>query len=308
MELRHLRAFVEVARTEHFGRAAAATKITQPALTQRIQSLEREVRVQLLTRTSREVRLTHAGETLLPYARGLVLMEDQALAELANAAAGQTGRLRVAYLLHGDVVLQGKVVAEFRRRYPDVQLGTSAGHSRTNVELLRNGDTDAAFIELPTDIPDGIAVQSIGRCHQLMLALPLGHELAHSESVPVNALREMPLVLAPGSENPAMKAAFKGWLTRLTGKSPNVLSEEPVDQALQLIATSSMAAAVVNSWRASVGAPGVVFKPLTPAPLVEFSVAYRAGDPSRVLKNLLAVVDEIRVSTPDDEDVTGELL
>jgi len=235
-------------------------------------------------------------------------MEDQALAELANAAAGQTGRLRVAYLLHGDVVLQGKVVAEFRRRYPDVQLGTSAGHSRTNVELLRNGDTDAAFIELPTDIPDGIAVQSIGRCHQLMLALPLGHELAHSESVPVNALREMPLVLAPGSENPAMKAAFKGWLTRLTGKSPNVLSEEPVDQALQLIATSSMAAAVVNSWRASVGAPGVVFKPLTPAPLVEFSVAYRAGDPSRVLKNLLAVVDEIRVSTPDDEDVTGELL
>jgi DNA-binding transcriptional LysR family regulator len=235
-------------------------------------------------------------------------MEDQALAELANVAAGQTGRLRVAYLLHGDVVLQGKVVAEFRRCYPHVQLGTSAGHSRTNVELLRNGEADVAFIELPTDIPDGIAVQSIGHCHQLMLVLPLGHELANSESVPVNALREMPLVLAPASENPAMTAAFKGWLIRLTGKGPNVLAEEPVDQAIQFIATSSTAAAVVNSWRASIGAPGVIFKPLTPAPLVEFSVAYRSNDPLRVLKNLLAVVHEIRVSTQDDMDVTGELL
>lgn len=209
MELRQLRAFVEVARNEHFGRAAAATKITQPALTQRIQSLERELGVQLLTRTSREVRLTQAGETLLPYARGLVLMADQALAELANVEAGQAGRLRVAYLLHGDVVLQGKVVAEFRRRYPHVQVGTSAGHSRTNVDLLRNGEADAAFIELPAEIPDGIALQSLGGRHQLMLALPLGHELANSESVPVNALREMPLVLAPASENPANDSRFE---------------------------------------------------------------------------------------------------
>src|SRR5260370_38555429 len=101
MELRHLRAFVEVARTEHFGRAAAATKITQPALTQRIQSLEREPRVQLLTRTSREGRLTHAGESLLPYARSLVLMEDKALAELASVAAAPVGPFRIGLPSHG---------------------------------------------------------------------------------------------------------------------------------------------------------------------------------------------------------------
>ena len=60
MELRQLRAFLQVATARHFGKAAAVLKITQPALTQRIQALERELGVQLLTRTAREVRLTPA--------------------------------------------------------------------------------------------------------------------------------------------------------------------------------------------------------------------------------------------------------
>src|SRR6266852_7102527 len=111
MELRQLRAFVQVASNKHFGKAAAAMRITQPALTQRIQALEHELGVQLLTRSAREVRFTHAGEALLPYAKRLVQLDDQALSELADIAAGRAGQLRIAYLLHGDVALQGKILA-----------------------------------------------------------------------------------------------------------------------------------------------------------------------------------------------------
>src|SRR5260370_55310 len=134
MELRQLRAFLQVARAGHFGKAAAALRITQPALTQRIQALERELGVQLLTRSAREVRLTPAGEILLPYATNLIQVEDRAIRDLADSASGRTGKLRVAYLLHGDIATQGRSVAEFRRRYSDVAVDTSMTYSSSNVQ------------------------------------------------------------------------------------------------------------------------------------------------------------------------------
>jgi hypothetical protein len=63
MELRHLRAFVAVGGTGHFGEAAAGLNLTQSGLTLRIQALEKELGVQLLDRNAREVRLTAAGDT-----------------------------------------------------------------------------------------------------------------------------------------------------------------------------------------------------------------------------------------------------
>ncbi len=308
MELRHLRAFVAVASTEHFGRAATMMRITQPALTQRIQAIESELRLQLLTRSAREVRLTTAGKALLPYAKRVIQIEDQALADLAAIAGGRSGRLRIAYLLHGNVVLQGRVVAYFRGRYPDVELETRAAHSRTNLEDLCNGDVDVSFIELPANIPAGISLQSIGSHQQLMLALPVDHKLAVLDTVPVEALRGVPLILSPASENPAMTAALSRWLTRLTTGDLKVVAEEPADQALEAVAVSGSMAAVVSSWRALAGATRVVFKALSPAPLVEFAVAYRTDDPNPLLKHLLMKMNEISASTKGGADTDGELL
>src|SRR4030081_3937609 len=102
MELRQIRAFLQVATARHFGKAATALKITQPALTQRIQALERELGVPLLTRSAREVTLTPAAETLLPSANSLMQVEARALRDLADSAAGRAGKLRVSYQLNAD--------------------------------------------------------------------------------------------------------------------------------------------------------------------------------------------------------------
>ncbi len=308
MELRQLRAFVEVATSEHFGRAASSMKITQPALTQRIQAIEREVGVQLLIRSAREVRLTHAGEALLPYAKSLVQLEDRALSELGDIAAGRGGRLRVAYLLHGDVPLQGKIVVKFRGEYPHIEIGTSAAHARSNLDLLSSGETDVAFIELPAEVPRSIALQSVRCRRQLMLALSLDHPLARLERVPAAALRGVPLILNPASENPALNAALKRWLTRVTGTHLTVAAEEPADQALEAVATTGSAVAVVNWWRASVGAANVTFRPLIPAPLVELALAHRSDDPMPALKNLLTVAAEVTASNVNESEHDGDLL
>ena len=308
MELRQLRAFLHVANARHFGKAAAALKITQPALTQRIQALERELGVQLLTRSAREVRLTPAGEILLPYATSLISVEDRALRELADNVAGRAGTLRVAYLLHGDIGAQGKIVAEFRRRYPDVTVETSVAPARSNLENLVNGAVDAAFI-VPMPIPPDVAVKSIGR-RALMLALPTGHPLARLESVPASSLRGVQMILWPRSWNPELSASFRQWLARHTGEEPNIVAEEPVDQAFEALTTNgSLAVTIAGSWRASAGTvTGVAFRPLVPQPLVEHQIAFMRDDPSPVWKHLLRITDEIMSANHDQENLEGDLL
>jgi DNA-binding transcriptional LysR family regulator len=307
LELRQLRAFLQVATKRHFGRAAATLNITQPALTQRIQALERELGMQLLTRSAREVRLTPAGEVLLPYANSLVQVEDRALRDLADNAAGRAGRLRVAYLLHGDVGTQGKIVGEFRRKYPEVAVETTMGNSRLNLDLLQSGVIDVGFIG-PYKVPAEIAVQTMGQA-PLALALPEKHPLAEQALVPVSMLAGVPLILWPESWNPELLASFKQWLARHIGSEPNVIALEPADQALQAVAANGSAVTIVSGWRAS-GAPltGVVFRTLVPEPFIEHQIAYLRTDPSPTLQHLLTITKEVLAANHSPLRKEAELL
>src|SRR5919199_6347065 len=98
MELRHLRYFVAVATELHFGRAAARLFVSQPALSQQIRSLERELGLQLLERDRRGVRLTPEGAAFLTEAKAVVQQADRAVAVAGALAAGATGRLRLSYV------------------------------------------------------------------------------------------------------------------------------------------------------------------------------------------------------------------
>lgn len=292
MELRQLRAFLQVANTRHFGQAAGVLKITQPALTQRIQALERELGVQLLTRSAREVRLTPAGEVLLPYAESLVHIEDRALRDLAESAAGRRGTLRISYLLYGDVGLMGRIVAEFRRQYPAVDVATSVASAIANLELLKSGAVDAAFLG-PVEVPAEIDARTIG-LGALMLAMPQDHPLAKSNRVPVSSLRGVPMIMWPQAWNPAGHAALIQWLARHTGAQPNITAEEPPDQAIEALLMDGSTVTFVSAWRASSGqVAGIAFRPTVPELLIRHLIGQRRGDPSPLVPHLMRIAEEI---------------
>ena len=308
MELRQLRAFLHVANTRHFGRAAKELKITQPALTQRIQALERELRVQLFERSAREVQLTAAGKVLLPYANSLIQVEDSALRDLADNAAGRAGSLRVAYLLHGDVGTQGKIVAEFRRRYQGVTVQTSIASSKSNLDHLMSGAVDAAFIASSNVGPD-VATKQTGR-RALMLALPTDHPLAKLERVPASSLRGVPMIIWPREWNPEIATSFRKWLARNIGEEPNIVAEEPTEQAFAAVAASGSAVTVASSWRESVSPiAGIALRPLVPQPLLDHEIAYMRHNPSPALQNLLRITDEVaKTNHHQGEALEGDLL
>jgi DNA-binding transcriptional LysR family regulator len=313
MELRQLKAFVAVATEGHFGRAAARLNLTQPGLTLRIQALEKELGVHLLERNAREVHLTVAGSVLLPHAQSLLRIEDRALRELKDQADGLAARLRISYLSGGAVTFPGKVIAEFRRRYPRVQVETSSAHSGFNAERLRAGIVDAAFIhpgfaDLPVDADEGIAVRLVSR-DRVVLALSPNHHLARLELIPVESLRGEPLIIFASSQYPSFISTLERWLAGHMGEEANIVGHEPPEQALEAVAGSASLITFANGSRiASAPVPGIAYRRLSPEPLIDFGVAYFRDDESPMLANLLRLVDEMAPGEPGDVPEGGELL
>jgi len=309
MELAHLRALVMIASKRHFGQAATELGITQPALTQRIQALERGLGAQLMTRNARRVELTELGEELLLYASRLVEIEDEAKRRIADHVAGRGGRLRIAYLLDGDVPLQSSTVATFRRLFPGVTVEVSVATSETNLRALACRSIDAAFIELPAAIPIGISKYSSGRCYQLFLVLPASHHLSKQRFIRVDELRGAPLSLPTGTTNQAFVSALTRWFRRHLGDDLNVVAHEATDQAIEAVASGGLSClAVVRCSPVRLQAKHVLFRPLKPAPVVQFALAYRSEDKSSILENLLNVLAQVESVTPLDAIRHGEPL
>jgi DNA-binding transcriptional LysR family regulator len=304
VELRQLRAFLEVASIGHFGHAAERLHLTQPALTHRIQGLEKELGVQLLERSARGVRLTPAGEVLEPFARTLVQTEAHALRELHNSAAGITGRLRVAYLASFELSI-GFIVAEYRHRFPLVEVLTSEADSMGNIQRVHDRSVDAAFVDLPITHPDSVAVRSVVR-DELLLALPPDHHLAKMKVIPAAKLRGEPIIMPPAARNPTRSEAIVRWLCRNLGEDPNIMKEDPSDLAYHAVAESHSAVTLVPRRQATTRPfPGVVYRPISPAPLFDLAIAYVADDKLPTLANLLKVGTELASLAPLTEG-TGD--
>jgi DNA-binding transcriptional LysR family regulator len=306
LELRQLRAFVEVADQRHFGHAAKRLRLTQPALTQRIQALERELGSHLLERNARGVRLAPAGTLLLPHARQLVQVEDEALHDLKSFVSGITGRLRIAYQSAGDISVAGTIIAEYRRRFPRVDVETTSGYSGPNLQLIQDHAADVAFVLLPSEPPPGVAARTIRR-EDIVLAMRSDHHLAQMDPVPVVALRGEPIGLPPPGANPHLIAALRRWLVSRTGAELNVVSEDPADLAVETVARAGMASILQVRRYIPTPVAGIAYRAMSPTPLIQLAVAYRSDDQSPTLANMLKVVEETAPFDPRSAP-EGELI
>ena len=190
MDLRQLSYLVAVAEESSFTKAAARCQIVQSAMSAQIARLEDELSTRLFDRTSRAVRLTPAGELLLPHAYALLRAADTARAEIAAYTGVLSGRLRIGMVggaVGPGVQIQEALVA-FHERHPDVEILVEDTGSRQMVDSVRSGELDLAFVSLYADqAGDGLS-------HRLLLDEPLvpvvsqGHLLAGRASVTLQEL------------------------------------------------------------------------------------------------------------------------
>jgi DNA-binding transcriptional LysR family regulator len=199
VEFRQLAYVVAVAEELSFGRAAERLHIVQPAVSQQVRRLERELGVQLFDRSSRHVRLTAAGERLLPEARAILAAADRVRQVAAGIAAGTGGVLRVG-TSQGLGERLDHVLEQLGRAAPGLQVRLVSAPAAERIARVRAGVLDAAFVRAVTTAP-GVELLPMWQ-DPLTVALPAAHALAAQPVIQLPQLRTIPLRLAPRHDNP----------------------------------------------------------------------------------------------------------
>jgi DNA-binding transcriptional LysR family regulator len=216
IEVRQLRYFVTVAECEHFGQAAAALHIVQPAVSKQVARLERELGLTLFDRSRRRARLTPDGQAFLVHARRALRAVDRAAAAAADIAAGGTGLLRVG----SGVVFTPRVeaaLAAVRAAHPGTAVQVTSSASTTGqLAALAADDLDAAFVAAPPDTP-GVRVHHLWD-EPLLLAVPAAH--AHLAG-DLAALADLPLARPARADNPGVHDLITA-ACRAAGFTPRV--------------------------------------------------------------------------------------
>jgi DNA-binding transcriptional LysR family regulator len=292
MDIRSLACFVAVAEDLHFRRAAERLNITQPALSQRIRTLENEVGAALLERDRRHVQLTAAGTAFLEPARAAVASASQAKAQALRAVRGEVGRLRLGFTVIAFYSALPEAVRRYRDQFPDVVVELAEMNSPTLERSLAAGEIDLGILHPPI-ANSGLSVRAL-RSEGLVLALPAHHVLAAQQTISVHDLDRQPFLMAPREIGPSIHDRTVA-LFRNEGTSPDIVQYvTPMTTLIGLVAAGT-GVGFVTEGMASAGRPGVAFRPVSPAaPSLPVAAAWAGPTPSATAERFLEVVASLQ--------------
>jgi LysR family transcriptional regulator, low CO2-responsive transcriptional regulator len=192
-QLPHLETFVRVAELNSFTAAARALSLTQAAVSQRVQALERELGSALFRRRGGRVLPTEAGQRLYPFAQRILALHGQARQELTGLRAVPEGELTLsASSVPGEQLLPD-LLSAFRVRHPHVRLRVTVGDSESALQLVEQGRAHLGLVGMKGESPHldyrGLAADT------LALVVPAGHPWARRRRVTIAQLCGQSLIL-----------------------------------------------------------------------------------------------------------------
>jgi DNA-binding transcriptional LysR family regulator len=294
MELRHLRYFVAVGDEQHYGRAAQRLHVAQPALSRQIQDLEDELGFKLFERLPRGVKLSSAGKLFLEDARRILQQVNEATARAAGVAQGRSGTLRLGFMenasWHGVVP---DSLRKFREYHPDAELKLNPASSADQIEEIRSGRVDAAFMyNILRD--EGKLDQLLVAIEHLELAIPKGHPLSRVKRLRLRDLVSASFIWFPRREGPTfydrlMQECYRGGL-----KSPHIVQEAGNEATVLSLVSHGIGIGWINEtalWRCP---KNVVILPVSdldiPLPVV---LVWRKHNNSPLLEQFITDVQQL---------------
>jgi DNA-binding transcriptional LysR family regulator len=263
MELRQLIYLDAVVREGGFGRAAVLLHIAQPAVSVQIRKLEVELGTPLLTRTTRRVGLTHAGELFLARARRVLAELDGARADLARLSGVVIGRVRIGAIQALDPFDLAGALSAFHARHPDVELGLRSGGVRVLLDELARDRIDLALGPAPAQVPAGVVVAPLFNDELVLVTAP-DHPTADVAALDLGALRADPFVCLPAG------TGLRGLLDRqatAAGFTPHVPFETTSLPRLRDLVAHGLGVALVARSVAEGPGPPVVVHAVAPEPI-----------------------------------------
>ncbi|KWF24865.1 LysR substrate-binding domain-containing protein [Burkholderia pseudomultivorans] len=313
MELRHLRYFIAAAEEEHFGRAADRLHITRPAVSQMIIDLESELGTELFERRAHSVKLTAAGQVLLPQLQSIMNDLANALATAKQVGEGKSGALNIGYgsltLLHP---LFRSVVKKLHETCPGVTISLFEIPTSQQMKALAEGRIHAGFMHFGPTIAlsrkrngqgilsqdavvlDHLKIQSGG----LGVAVPRDHRLAKRKSVSLVDLANEQFVVVPASSiGPGYGSLYT--LCQKAGFEPKIVQEvNSVTTQLNLVSVG-MGVGLIMAGKSFVYPSGCAVVPLNDVEYgTSFMLGWVQGQSNPTLSRLIDIVKaEIKHAT-----------
>jgi len=257
IEFRHLRYFLAVSETLHFGRAAAKLGMAQPPLSQQIRNLERHLGYALFDRTTRGVRLTRVGQFFLERARNTVakLADDVEMAR--RLGSGQEGVLTVGF--SGSIMFTAlpKAIGHYRRVHPTVELRLREMVTADQIPLLLDGTLDLAFLR-DGEPREGLTIEPILR-EPFVAVLPASHKLAAKTAISPVELKAEPFVLFTRKVG---RLAYDRTVAccEAEGFRPNIVQDAPQWPTVLRLVAAGLGVSLAPACIAGLATPGVIFR------------------------------------------------
>ena len=294
MDIRHLRLFCRIVDRRSFSLAAEDLHITQPAASQQVRSLERELKATLLDRSSRRIAPTDAGQVLYRYAREILALHELACTEILDLQELVSGHVVIgASTGPGEHVLPD-LLTRFRTQYPGVRVSLSVDDTQKVIERVVSREFEFGAVGAPTHQPD-LTVEPLVRDEVVLVCNP-SHPWASRPSVTLDELEREPLIVQ--QEGAGIRAVVEGHL-RAAGvvvEKLDIVAEMGLMESAKQATISGGGVTFVSRW--AIG-PELEHGTLVVVPVDDFDIRrdfYTVRSRSRVLSRaaeaLLAFLGE----------------
>ena len=275
MELRQLEYFVAVAEEANFTRAAERMHVAQPGISAQIRKLEREVGQELFDRSGRTTRLTDAGRAVLPYARSALAAVAGARTAVDELTGLLRGRIAVGIVGAGPTITFANQLTAFHGDHPGVDITLTEADSATLLDRLRSGELDLVVVGLTTEPTPDLTVEVLAE-DPIVAAVCRDHPLAAESSVPLSALRGLPLITLPRGNG--VRSRIEDVCAR-AGFAPHVAFEASNIAVLARLTEAGVGVAIVPGPLVAIMSTALHVLPIHPEVHAQIALAWRTEGP-----------------------------
>lgn len=196
MNIQELQLFVSLAETLHFAKAGAQRHLSASAISRTIQRMEEEVGQRLFERDKRSVQLTAAGVAMLEYARQNLAQWHGFVESLQPNYQFFRGEISLYCSVTAAYSLLSRLVANFRNRYPAIELQIHTGDQADAIDRVVHGDYDLSIAALPEAIPKKLRAQTLAQSPLVFIAPAIACAVKDQVSVAAPRWGQIPLIVS----------------------------------------------------------------------------------------------------------------
>ena len=292
MELRHLRYFVAVAEALSFTKAAEKLRLAQPSLTRQVRNLEEEIGVKLLDRSNNRVVLTDAGSLFLFDSKKLLAMCAESIVAVQRMNRGESSALNIGYVANIHYGLLPATLGAFRKLCPGVALNLFDMTSAEQFLALDGRKIDLGFVGLAPELSGHHLLSECVAHDTMLVALPANHTLAKKAKIALADLAPQFFIGMSGKTHPGARE----WLIETcqgAGFAGRILQEADNEPIVMQFVADGLGVALLPEQLTGLPHEGVMFRPLSPPLRRESTIAWRADNPSKPLRDYIQIVKEL---------------